>query len=233
MWWGGIAENGWGMSVIQHGEKLFAVIYAYDAAGLPTWWVLPDGTWSAKRNAFTGSVYSPRGSPYFAYDASRFVPGAAVGTVTLTFANDRNATLTYTINGVAGTRSITRQVFGVEAFSGYSAGLSEMWWGGVTQNGWGISMVTRGQPACPRLLVRPSAASAGSWGWHSRFFRSPTAHRPRAQKNRRWIGPRRQAHLLGNGWHRSSPRGCRSARSKLGYRPNSTCPCPASRRGSS
>ena len=36
MWWSGPAENGWGMSVVQHGDRLFAAIYAYDADGAPT-----------------------------------------------------------------------------------------------------------------------------------------------------------------------------------------------------
>ena len=88
---------------------------------------------------------------------SDFVPGAAVGTATLTFANDRNATLTYTINGVAGTRSIKRQEFGVEEFNGYSAGLSEMWWGGVAQNGWGISMVQQEATVFPAWFTYDAA----------------------------------------------------------------------------
>jgi len=36
MWWGGAAENGWGVSVVQHRDLLFSVVYAYDAAGQPT-----------------------------------------------------------------------------------------------------------------------------------------------------------------------------------------------------
>ena len=79
MWWGGYPENGWGMSVVQHGERLFAAIYAYDDSGNPTWYVMPGGTWNAARTAFSGPLYSPHGAPYAAYDASKLVVGDAVG----------------------------------------------------------------------------------------------------------------------------------------------------------
>jgi hypothetical protein len=44
LWWSGSVENGWGMSVVQHRDQLFSVIYAYDAAGAPTWYVMSGGT---------------------------------------------------------------------------------------------------------------------------------------------------------------------------------------------
>src|SRR5207237_7381364 len=64
LWWSGIAENGWGMSVVQHRDLLFTIIYAYDEAGKPTWYVMPSGEWNAARTAFTGDVYAPKGAPY-------------------------------------------------------------------------------------------------------------------------------------------------------------------------
>ena len=53
MWWSGPAENGWGMSVVQHGERLFCAIYAYDTSGDPKWYVVPGWNlqWSAVRSA--------------------------------------------------------------------------------------------------------------------------------------------------------------------------------------
>jgi hypothetical protein len=49
MWWSGSAENGWGMSIVQHDDVLFGVIYAYDAGGKPTWFVMPGGDWNAAK----------------------------------------------------------------------------------------------------------------------------------------------------------------------------------------
>jgi hypothetical protein len=79
MWWAGREENGWGMSVVQHASTLFSVIYAYDAAGKPIWYVMPGGMWDATHTTFSGAVYTPHGAPYSAYDTGKFVPGAAVG----------------------------------------------------------------------------------------------------------------------------------------------------------
>jgi hypothetical protein len=141
MWWVGSSENGWGMSIAQHPSSgLFFVIYAYDAAGKPTWFVMPDGAWNFEGTSIAGAVYSPRGSPYSAYDASRFVPGTPVGNVTLAFTDSNNATLDYTIAGVSGHKEIVREVFApVDVTPTPSVG--DMYWGGPSQDGWGISVM--------------------------------------------------------------------------------------------
>src|SRR5476651_1938357 len=35
MWWAGESENGWGMSITQHGSIQFIALYVYDNAGKP------------------------------------------------------------------------------------------------------------------------------------------------------------------------------------------------------
>ena len=140
MWWVGPEENGWGLGVVQHRDMLFAVIYAYDDAGKPTWWVMPGGTWNAARTAFTGALYSPRGTPFHAYDASRFVVGASVGNATLTFGGGSSATFDYTIGGTTQRKVLTRQMFGPADVTA-PAGVGDMWWGGAAQDGWGIAVL--------------------------------------------------------------------------------------------
>ena len=67
--------------------------------------------------------------------------GNAVGTVTLNFRDASRATLSYTINGVAGSKVISRQVFGDgKPLNNYS----DLWWGGSSQNGWGLSLTQQG-----------------------------------------------------------------------------------------
>jgi len=161
IWWSGSAENGWGMSIIQHGAILSNVIYAYDDQGRPTWFVMPGGTWNAARTAYTGPVYTPRSSGYFEYDATAFTVGNPVGTVTITFASDSSATLTYTINGRSGTKTITRQSFGVAATPTLN-GLTDMWWGGTKQNGWGIAVI---QQHAQLFLVWFSYETTGRATW--------------------------------------------------------------------
>jgi hypothetical protein len=144
LWWSGSAENGWGMSIVQHRDMLFTIVYAYDEAGKPTWYVMPAGQWNAARTAFSGDVFLPRGTPYSAYDASRFSIGAPVGHATLTFEAADKASLDYTISGRSGHKSISRTLFG-EGGASTLAGLGDMWWGGAAQNGWGFSMLQQGR----------------------------------------------------------------------------------------
>jgi hypothetical protein len=72
---------------------------------------------NAARTAFAGALYSPRGTPFTSYDASRFQVGAPVGSATITFNAADDATLDYSIGGVTGTKAIKRQAFGPPAAS--------------------------------------------------------------------------------------------------------------------
>ena len=139
LWWSGPAENGWGMSITQHAGMIFAALFVYDAQGKPVWYVIPGGSWNAANTAFTGSVYFPAGSWFASYDVGRFNVGAPVGTATITFTARDSATLSYTINGVSGTKAISRQLFGpVDATP--TAPYGDLWWGGLSQNGWGVAI---------------------------------------------------------------------------------------------
>jgi len=140
LWWSGIAENGWGMSIIQHRDVLFANVFVYDAQGNPVWYVMPSGSWNAAHTAYTGNLYLPKGSPFYAYDVSRFDIGASVGNATLTFANPNEATFAYTINGITAQKNISRLAFGpVDAPLDQS--FADLWWAGTAQNGWGIALL--------------------------------------------------------------------------------------------
>jgi hypothetical protein len=185
MWWAGPAENGWGMSVVQHGERLFAAIYAYDAAGKPTWYVMPGGTWNAARTAFTGAIFSPRGSPYSAYDPSRLVVGEAVGQVTIALGADQG-TLDFTIGGVSGRKAMTRQLFGPVESTAAPLSAADMWWGGASQNGWGLALLqqhrtlfgvwfTYDAAGSPTWFVLPSGFWADAHTWQGRIYRATSS----------------------------------------------------------
>ncbi len=138
LWWAGPTENGWGATIAQQGNTLFSVLYIYDSSGKPQWVVMPGGTWNATLSAYTGALYIPSGSPFPAYDATKFNAGTAVGQATLRFRDAGVATLNFTINGVSGTKQITRQVF---ADGAPRKNYSGMWWGGQSQNGWGVALM--------------------------------------------------------------------------------------------
>lgn len=140
LWWVGKSEDGWGMSIVQHREQLFCVIYAYDGAGKPTWFVIPGGSWNAARTEFTGEVYVPTGAPFYAYDTAKFIVGPPVGTVKLTVDGLSRMALDYKILGKAGHKDLVRNDFGPIDIT-VQPGAGDMWWGGPAQNGWGVAVL--------------------------------------------------------------------------------------------
>ncbi len=137
MWWAGSNENGWGLTITQHTNALFLAWYIYDANGNPMWIVLPSGTWNAAHTTYTGALYVPSGSWFGNYDTSQFAANASVGTASVTFSSSSAGSLVFTVNGVTTTKSISRLSFGVvnpAPITDYT----DMWWGGSSQNGWGV-----------------------------------------------------------------------------------------------
>jgi chitinase len=105
------------------------------------WVVMPGGSWNADFTTFSGPVYIPTGSWFGAYDVSRF-SGAATpiaGNASITFTSATTATFSYTINGLSGTKSITRQLFGPQDPTPVGS-YGDLWWGGDSQNGWGVAI---------------------------------------------------------------------------------------------
>ncbi len=142
MWWAGDVENGWGMSIQQHGNIQFNALYIYDTAGKPTWYVMSGGNWNPDFTIYTGALYSPRSAPLDNYTPAQFVVGASPGTATLSFVNNNAMTLNVTINGVSQQKSLTRLVFATTGSAPMQVG--DMWWAGDAQNGWGLNLVQQG-----------------------------------------------------------------------------------------
>jgi hypothetical protein len=114
-------------------------MFIYDDAGKPIWVVMPGGDWNATNTVITGALYIPTGAYFANYDPSHFAVGSSAGSATISFADANNATLTYTINGKSGTKTITRQPFG-PADQTPTASYGDLWWGGKAQDGWGIAI---------------------------------------------------------------------------------------------
>jgi hypothetical protein len=73
--------------------------------------VVPGGAWTAA-NVFTGTAYRTTGSPWAGavYNAGALNAQAA-GSVTFTFTDLDNGVMSYTLDGVSGSKPITRQPF--------------------------------------------------------------------------------------------------------------------------
>jgi serine protease len=173
-WWAGASENGWGASIVQHGPTQFVVFYVYDAGGKPIWYVMPGGNWNADRTTYTGSLYFPASSPFDNYNAAAFSPNPPVGSATLTYGDFNSAQLSYTINGITGSKSIGR--LNVRANnSPANLQVGDLWWGGDAQNGWGIHIAQQGGNLFSAWYTY-DAAGKTAWytvqggGWNGNVF---------------------------------------------------------------
>jgi CubicO group peptidase (beta-lactamase class C family) len=108
LWWNP-GESGWGMAIAHEGAVMFLAWYVYDSAGKPVWYVASNCAVSA--DACAGPLYRTTGPPFGpTFDPSR-VQVSVAGTVSLAFTDPNNGTLTYTVDGQASSKTITRQVF--------------------------------------------------------------------------------------------------------------------------
>jgi hypothetical protein len=74
------------------------------------WFELKDGHW-VDGLTYTGNLHQPLGPPFSsAYDPALAVD-VIVGTATLTFTDAANGTFAYNVNGISGSKAITRTPF--------------------------------------------------------------------------------------------------------------------------
>ena len=123
-WWNP-NESGWGISVLHQFNTLFIDLFVYGPDGRPTWYtaaVYLDP--QSGRSLFTGDLYAAMG-PWFGgfWNPAAFT-ARRVGTMTFDASSTDFATLTYSVDGVGVTKSIQRQLWSYEDFTGsYYGGL--------------------------------------------------------------------------------------------------------------
>jgi serine protease len=111
LWWGGTAQDGWGLTLNQHYDTLVAIWYTYGLDGKSVFYFIPDGTWVGAAT-LRGTIYATTGTPFgLPYNASQFGLGG-VGNATFSFSDASHATFTYTIDGTATqSKPVMRQAF--------------------------------------------------------------------------------------------------------------------------
>jgi hypothetical protein len=175
MWWAGASESGWGVGIAQHGDRYFAALFVYDERGDPRWRVLSDGRWSSSSSTVFGNFYAPRGAPYYAYDAKSFEVGPARGSMRFEVESGRKLRFQVSTPEQHVVKPLLRQDYTSDTPSPLT-GLGDMWWGGPSQNGWGIALMeqhgglfsvwmTYDDAGLPTWFVMPS----GSWTSASTF----------------------------------------------------------------
>lgn len=150
LWYASPAESepGWGVNIAHQGDTLFATWFTYDADG-PMWLVMSNGA-KVSGNLYRGSLYRTTG-PVFS--ATPFTPANVrlneVGTASFDFSNEGAGTFSYTVNGVSGSKPITRQVFSspvpqCSAGSAPSATNFQDLWFAAAEAGWGVNITHQG-----------------------------------------------------------------------------------------
>ena len=139
LWWIE-RESGWGMSLTQRGAILFMAWYTYDSSGAPVWYVITNcpvvGT------GCTGDIFSVSGGVSVAVPWNNPTLSVnPVGRGTFAFADANIATFSYTLNGVAGVKNITRQVFATGS-TPPAVDYTSLYWASPanSESGWGVSL---------------------------------------------------------------------------------------------
>ncbi len=136
LWWNA-NESGWGVSVTQHANIVFAAIYSYDQGGQPVWYVI--SRCLLVGNACTGDIYRVSGGtrPTVAWnDSGKLV--RAVGSGALSFGDGDNGQFTFTIDGLSGTKAITRQPLATGS-APPAIDYTDLWWN-ANESGWGVAL---------------------------------------------------------------------------------------------
>lgn len=110
LWWNP-AESGWGLAVTQQAQVMFLAFYVYDATGRAMWYVAPDCKVVAGGNGCSGTLYKTMGPAFGAGFDPAQVHVTTAGSVNVAFTDANNGRVNYTIEGVQGSKAITRQQF--------------------------------------------------------------------------------------------------------------------------
>ncbi len=134
LWWNA-NESGWGITLTQQFSIVFATMYTYDTNGLPVWYVA--SSCIVTGNGCSGELYRVTGgsSSTVTWNASN-LDVEEVGGVTFIFSDNNTGTVEFIIDGVSGSKTITRQ-----EFSTLSPGtaMTGLWWN-PAESGWGVAL---------------------------------------------------------------------------------------------
>jgi lysyl endopeptidase len=149
--WFNEATQGWGVNLNHQGNTIFATLFNY-ASDLQPLWLVASGLALQADGSFTGTLYRLTGPPYFQLPWNPSGTNlTTVGTMTVSFSGPSAGTLSYSVNGVSVTRSITKQVFATPVptctfGTGSRAGLTNYQdlWFNPSESGWGINFTHQG-----------------------------------------------------------------------------------------
>jgi hypothetical protein len=155
LWWRAPAgsESGWGINFAHQDDTIFATWFTYRDDGRPRWFAAELARTGAE--TFSGSVFTTTGPPFGGpFDPAQVVE-TVVGSMTVTFGDASTGTFAWTVDGVAQTKAITRQVFaspvptcrwGGAQHLAPATNYQDLWWASPpgSEAGWGINFTHQG-----------------------------------------------------------------------------------------
>lgn len=123
-WWNP-DESGWGASVLQQADVLFIDLFIYGPDNRPTWYTAAAYFQpQSGRTLFSGDLIATTGPWFGTFFNPAAVLSRKVGTIQFDASSTDFATLTYSVDNVVVTKTIERQLWAFENFSGsYYGGL--------------------------------------------------------------------------------------------------------------
>jgi hypothetical protein len=118
MWWNP-AESGWGVNIILQNSVVFATFFVYDTNRNPVWYTAP--LYYQGNLVWTGALYATTG-PWF---GGPFPPTTTIrqaGTATFSLLDLNRASFVYSVDGIPVAKTVQRQTWANENYSGTYAG---------------------------------------------------------------------------------------------------------------
>lgn len=128
MWWNP-DESGWGVNVIQQNDVGFATFFVYDQQRIPIWYTAEidyQGVNAGGALVWAGKLYATTGPWYGGPFDETKVTIRQAGTASFTLRDLSHATLTYSVDGVTVAKSIVRQTWTYENYTGNYLGGSSI-----------------------------------------------------------------------------------------------------------
>ena len=153
--WSDAADPGWGLTLDQQGDVLFAVLFTYDDDGRAAWLVASDMRKDAS-GAFAGTLYRASRSGV-----------ASTGRMRIALSSANEATLDYEHDGRATSAVITRQAFNgappvctaTRESRASASSLQDLWWS-PADPGWGLGIAHQGDTLFATLFTYDEAGRA-------------------------------------------------------------------------
>jgi len=115
-------QPGWGLSLTQQGDAIFAALFVYDAGHNPQWFVASNVADTGQfmnqlvGEVYSGTLYRTTGPTYTQPSDTTPLSATAVGTIQVAYVQpSNNLYVTYSVNGTTVTKTLQAQTWGSNA----------------------------------------------------------------------------------------------------------------------